>query len=133
MVLHLVSDHRLIFFGIPKHQAPGKTTMVTFRKLNGISIQVIQQELSDVLKLCQETDDPNTYLKIANKAWSMALDRMAPEKESLKKDWKRLPWFNAEALVQKQLKRQVEARYIKPTLNRTRRHTNMWEIYTCIS
>ena len=43
----------------------------------------------------------------------MALDRMAPEKESLKKDWKRLPWLNAEALVQKWFKRQMEARYIK--------------------
>ena len=43
----------------------------------------------------------NTYLKIANKAWSMALDRMAPEKESLKKDQKRLPWFSAEALSTK--------------------------------
>ena len=87
--------------------------MVRFRKLNDISTQVMQQELSDVFKLCQETDDINTYLEIANKAWSMALDRMTPEKESLKKDWKRLPWFNAEALVQKWLKRQMEARYIK--------------------
>ena len=41
------------------------------------------------------------------------MDRMAPEKESLKRDWKRLPWFNAETLVQKWLKRQMEARYIK--------------------
>ena len=87
--------------------------MVKFRKLNDISTQVIQQEFSDVFKLCQETDDPNTYLKIANKAWSTALDRIAPEKESLKKDQKRLPWFNAEALAQKWLKRQMEARYIK--------------------
>ena len=46
-------------------------------------------------------------------AWTMALDRMAPEKESLKRDQKRLPWFNAEALVQKWLQRQMEARYIK--------------------
>ena len=65
--------------------------MVKFRKLNDISAQVIQQEFSDVFKLCQETDDPNTYLEIANKAWSTTLDRIAPEKESLKKDWKRLP------------------------------------------
>ena len=93
MVLDLVSDHRLILFGIPKHQAPGKTTTVRFRKLNDTSTQVIQQELSDVFKLCQETDDPKIYLKIANKSWSMALDRMAHEKESLKKDWKRLPWL----------------------------------------
>ena len=112
-VLDLVSDHRLILFGIPKHQTPGKTTTVRFRKLNDISKQVIQQEHSDLFKLSQETDDPNTYVKIANKACSMPLDRMAPEKESLKKDWKRLPWFNAEALVQKQLMRQMEARYIK--------------------
>ena len=74
-----------------KHQAPAKATTVRFRKLNDISTQVIQQELSDVFKLCHETDDPNTYLKITNKAWSMALDRLAPEKESLKKDGKRLP------------------------------------------
>ena len=87
--------------------------MVKFRKLNDIPTQVIQQEFSDVFKLCQETDDPNTYLKIANKAWSTALDRITPEKESLKKDWKRLPWFIAEALAQKWLKRQMEARYIK--------------------
>ena len=73
----------------------------------------MQQELCDVLKLCQETDDPNTYLEIANKAWSVALDRMTPEKESLKNDWKRLLWFNAESLAQKQLKRQMETRYIK--------------------
>ena len=44
MVLDLVSDHKLILFGIPKHQAPGKTTMVRLRKLNDISAQVIQQE-----------------------------------------------------------------------------------------
>ena len=43
----------------------------------------------------------------------MALDRMAPEEESLKRDWKRLPWVNTEAMVQKWLKRQMEARYIK--------------------
>ena len=64
MVLNLVSDNRLILFGIPKHQAPGKTTMVRFRKLNDISAQVIQQELSDVFKLCQGTDDPSTYFKL---------------------------------------------------------------------
>ena len=75
--------------------------------------QVIQQELSDVFKLCQETDDPNTYLEIVNKTWSIALDRMAPEKESLKKDQKRLSWFNAEALAQKQLNSQMEDRYFK--------------------
>ena len=109
VVLDLVSDHRLILFGIPKHQVPGKTTMVRLRKLNDISAQVIQQELSDILKLCQETDEPNTYLEISKKAWSLALDRMAPEKESLKKDWKRLPWFNAETLAQKWPKRQMEA------------------------
>ena len=112
-VLDLVSDHRLILFGIPKHQALGKITTVKFRRLNDISVQVIQQELSDVCKLCQETDDSNTYLKIANKAWSIALDRMAPEKESVKKDRKRLPCFNAEALTQEHLKRQMEAHYFK--------------------
>ena len=99
MVLDLVSDYRLILFAIPKHQAPDKTTTVRFKKLNDISAQVIQQELSCVFKLCQETDDPNTYLEIANKAWSMALDILAPDKECLKKDWKRLPWFNAESLA----------------------------------
>ena len=83
MVLDLVLEHRLILFGIRKHQAPGKTTTVRFRKLNDISTQVMQQELSDVFKLCQETDDPNTYLEISKKAQSMVLDRMAPEKESL--------------------------------------------------
>ena len=87
MVSDLVSDHRLILFGIPKHQTPGRTTMVKFRRLNDISPQVIQQELSDVFKLCQETGDQHTCLKIANKAWPIVLDRMAPEKWSLKKDW----------------------------------------------
>ena len=38
--------------------------------------------------------------------------RITPEKESLKKDWKRLPWFNVEALTKKWLKRQMEARCI---------------------
>ena len=57
-----------------------------------------------MFKLCQETDDPNTYLKIANKAWSIALDRMAPEEESLKKDQKSLSWFTAEALVKSGLR-----------------------------
>ena len=64
LVLDLVSDHRLILLGIPKHQATGRATTVKFRRLNNISAQVIQQELSDVFKLCQETDDPNTYLKM---------------------------------------------------------------------
>ena len=86
IVLDLALDHRLILFGIPKYQAPGKTTMVRLRKLNDVSAQMIQQELPDVFKLCQEIDNPNTYLQIANKAWSMAMDRMAPEKESLKRD-----------------------------------------------
>ena len=36
-VLDLVSDHRLILFVIPKHQAPGKTTTVGFRRLNDIA------------------------------------------------------------------------------------------------
>ena len=113
MVLDLVSDHRLILFGIPKHQAPGRITTIKFRRLNDISAQVIHQELSDVCKLSQETDDPNTYLEIVNKAWFIALDRMAPEKESMKKAWKRIPLFNAEALTQKHLQRQLEASYFK--------------------
>ena len=50
-VLDLVSDHRLMLFGIPK--ALGKTTMVRFRRLNDISTQDIQQ-LSDLVKLCQK-------------------------------------------------------------------------------
>ena len=74
---------------------------------------MIQQEISDVFKLCHETKDPNTYLEIANKAWLTALDRIAPEKESRKKDHMRLPWFNADAFAQKWLKRQREARYMK--------------------
>ena len=36
-----------------------------------------------------------------------------PEKESRKKDCKRHPWFNADALAEKWLKRQIEARYMK--------------------
>ena len=35
--LDLVSDHRLILFSIPKHQAVAKTTMVRCRRLNDIS------------------------------------------------------------------------------------------------
>ena len=112
-VLDLISDHRLILFGIPKHQPPSKPNIVKLRKLSDIPTQMIQQEISDVFKLCQETDDPNTYLEMANKAWLTALNRIAPEKESRKKDQKRHPWFNAEALALKQLKRQMEARYIK--------------------
>ena len=95
--------------------------------------QVIQKELSNLVKLCQTTDDPNTYLEIANKAWTMELDRMAHEKEFLKTDWKRCPWFNAEALVQKQPKRQMKPDISSPALNRTRRHTNRQGMYTCIS
>ena len=66
-----------------------------------------------MFKLCHKTKDPNTYLEIANKAWLTALDRIAPVKESRKKDRNRLPWFNADALAQKHLKRQMEARYMK--------------------
>ena len=87
--------------------------MIKFRILNDIPTQVIQHEISEVFKLCQEIDDPNAYIEMVNKAWLTALDRMAPEKESRKKDQKRLPWFNAEALKLKWLKRQMEARYIK--------------------
>ena len=60
--LGLVSDHRLIRFGISKHQALGKSTTVRFRKLNDISTQVIKQELSDLAKCCQKTDDRNTCM-----------------------------------------------------------------------
>ena len=91
MVLDLVSDHRLILFGIPKHQTQGKTTMVRFRRLNDISTQMIQQELSDLVKFFQKKDDPSTYLEIVNEAWTMALDSMAPEKESLKRDLEETP------------------------------------------
>ena len=101
--------------------------------MNDISTQVIEQELSHLFKLCQETDDPNGYLEIANKAWSVALDKMAPEKESLKKDWKRLPWLNAEALVQKQLKRQMEARYIKSHTEQDKKaYQHARYIYICL-
>ena len=112
----LISDHRLICFGIAKHQPPSKPTIMKFRKLKDISTQVIQQESLDVFKLCHEIEDPNIYLETANKAWLAALDRIAPEKESRKKDCKRLPWFNADALAQKCLKRQMEARYMKSQL-----------------
>ena len=37
------------------------------------------------------------------------------------KDCKRLPWFNAEALAQKQLKRQMKARYIKSCSKKDKR------------
>ena len=121
MVLDLVSDHRLILFGIPKHQAPGRTTMVRFGRWNNISAQVIQYELSDVFKLCQETNDPNAYLKIANKTQSIALDRMAPEKESLK------PWHKSGP------RGRWKPVFLHPTLNRTRRHTNMQEMYISLS
>ena len=112
-VLDMITDHRLILFGIHKHQPLSKPTTIKFQKLNDIPTQVIQHEISDVFKLCQETDDPNAYIEMINKAWLTTLDRMVPEKESRKKDQKRLPWFNAEALKLKQLKRQMEARYIK--------------------
>ena len=112
-VLDIVTDHRLILFVIHKHQPLSKPTTIKFKKLNDIPTQVIQHEISDVFELCQEIDDPNAYLEMVNKTWLTALDRMAPEKESRKKDWKRLPWFNAEALKQKWLKRWMEARYIK--------------------
>ena len=115
-VLDLISDHRLICFGISKHQPLSKPTIIKFRKLNDILTQVIQQEISDVLEICHESKDPNTYLEIANKAWLTALDKMVPEKESRNKDCKRLPWFNADALAQKWLKRQMEARYMKSHL-----------------
>ena len=74
---------------------------------------MIKQEISDVLNLCDGIKDPNIYLECTNKAWLTALNKIAPEKESKKRDWKRLPWFNADILAHKQQKRQMEARYIK--------------------
>ena len=79
-VLDLISDHRLICFGISKHQPLSKPTIIKFRKLKDIPPQVIQQEILDVFKLCCEIEDPNIYLETANKAWLVALDRIAPER-----------------------------------------------------
>ena len=75
--------------------------------------QVIKQEISDVLNLCDGIKDPNIYLESANKAWLTALNKIAPEKESKKRDQKRLPWFNTEILALKWQKRRMETRYIK--------------------
>ena len=132
-VLDLVSDHRLILFGIPKHQALGKTTTVRFRRLNDISTQDIQQELSGMVKLCQKTDDLNTCLEIANEAWTMALDRMTQRrnpwteigKDSLGSTQK--PWYKIS------LRGKWKLDISNPTLNRTGRHTNRWEMFTCIN
>ena len=85
-VLELISDHRLICFDISKHQLPCKPTMIKFRKLNDIPSQMIKQEISDVLNLCDGIKDPNIYLESANKAWLTALNKIAPEKESKKRD-----------------------------------------------
>ena len=85
-VLELISDHRLICFDISKHQLPCKPTMIKFRKVNDIPAQVIKQEISDVLNLCNGIKDPNIYLESANKAWLTALNEIAPEKESRKRD-----------------------------------------------
>ena len=85
-VLELISDHRLICFDISKHQLPCKPTMIKFRKLNDIPSQVIKQEISDVLNLCDGIKDPNIYLESGNKAWLTALNKIAPEKESKKRD-----------------------------------------------
>ena len=115
-VLDLISDHRLICFGISKHHPPSKPTIIKFSNLKDIPTQVIQEEISDVFKLCHEIEDPNIYLETVDKAWLAALNRIAPEKESRKKDCKRLPWFNADALAQKCLKRLMEARYMKSHL-----------------
>ena len=86
-----MSDHRLICFDISKHQPPCKPTIIKFRKVNDTPTQVIKQEISDVLNLCDGIKDPNIYLKSANKAWLTALNKIAPEKESKKRDQKRLP------------------------------------------
>ena len=63
-VLELISDHRLIRFDISKHQLPCKPTMIKFRKLNDIPSQVIKQEISDVLNLCDGIKDPSIYWKV---------------------------------------------------------------------
>ena len=47
-VLDIITDHRLILFGIHKYQPLSKPTMIKFRKLNNIPTQVIQHEISDV-------------------------------------------------------------------------------------
>ena len=106
-VLELISDHRLIHFDISKHQLPCKPTMIKFRKLNDIPSQVIKQEISDVLNLCNGIKDPNIYLESANKACLTALNKIAPEKESKKRDRKRLPWSNADILALKWQKRKM--------------------------
>ena len=85
-VLELISDHKLICFDISKHQLPSKPTRIKFRKLNDIPSQVIKQEISDVLNLCDGIKDPNIYLESANKAWLTSLNKIAPEKESKKRD-----------------------------------------------
>ena len=54
---------------------------------------------------------------------------MAPQKESLERDWKRLPYFNSEALVQKQLKRQMEARYIKSHTEQEKAYQQVRNVY----
>ena len=79
-VLELISDHRLIHFDISKHQLPCKPTIIKFRKVNDIPSQVIKQEISDVLNLCDGIKDPNIYLESANKAWLTALNKITPEK-----------------------------------------------------
>ena len=42
--------------------------------------QVIKQEISDVLNLCNGIKDPNIYPESANKAWLTALNKIAPRK-----------------------------------------------------
>ena len=86
-VQKLISDH----FDISKHQLPCKPTMIKFRKLNDIPSQVIKEEISDVLNLCDGIKDPNIYLESANKAWLTALNKIAPEKESKKRDQRDSP------------------------------------------
>ena len=85
-VLELMSDHRLICFDISKDQLPCKPTIIKFGKVNDIPSQVIKQEISVVLNLCDGIKDPNIYLESANKAWLTALNKIAPEKESKKRD-----------------------------------------------
>ena len=112
-VLELMSDHRVIHFDISRHKLPCKPTMVKFRKLNDISSQVIKQEIADILDLCDGIKDPDIYLECTNEAWLTALNKIAPEKETKKRDRKRLPWFNADILAYKRQKRRMETKFIK--------------------
>ena len=132
-VLHLVSDYRLVLIGISKYQAPGKTTTVRFWKLNDISTQVIQQEHSDLVRLCQKADDPNTFWRLQIKPglwhWTEWPLRRSPWREMRRDslDSMQKPWYWS--CLRGRLKPNISS----PTLNRARRYTNRWEMYICIS